>query len=113
MMGDFLISAAYAADAKTAAPGGALSQILMLALFGVIFYFILWRPQRKRTKEQQQMLGNLRKGDEVVTNGGLLGKISDMQEDILVLNIADNVNVRLQKHAVVSILPKGTLKTAC
>lgn len=113
MMHDFIIPAAYAAGAETAAPGGALSQVLMLVLFGVVFYFILWRPQRKRTKEHQQMLGNLRRGDEVITNGGLLGKITDMQEDILVLNIAENVNIRLQKHAVVSVLPKGTLKAAC
>lgn len=114
MIIDFFIKTAEAAAAsQPAAPGGggALGQILMLLMFVAIFYFMLWRPQRKRTKDHQQMLGNLQKGDEVITSGGLLGKVSEMQDDFILLNISDNVDVRLQKHAVSAVLPKGTLKT--
>lgn len=112
MIIDFFINTAQAATApQPAAPtGGALGQILMLLMFVGIFYFMLWRPQRKRTKEHQQMLGNLQKGDEVITSGGLLGKISEMQDDFILLSISDNVEVRFQKHAVSAVLPKGTLK---
>ena len=112
MFTDFLISTAAAAavPAPAAAPGGAFGQVLMLLMFVGIFYFMLWRPQRKRTKEHQQLLGGLQKGDEVITSGGLFGKVSEMQDDFILLNVADNVDVRLQKHAVASVLPKGTLK---
>lgn len=108
---DFLISTAQAAaPTPTPASGGALGQILMLAMFVGIFYFMLWRPQRKRTKEHQQMMTGLQKGDEVVTSGGMLGKVSDMQDDLVLLSLSDRVEVCLQKHAIASVLPKGTLK---
>lgn len=113
MLIDFFIRTAEAVTTSqsTASTGGALGQILMLLMFVAIFYFMLWRPQRKRTKDHQQMLGNLQKGDEVVTSGGLLGKVSEMQDDFLLLTISDNVEVRFQKQAVSAVLPKGTLKT--
>lgn len=113
MVIDFFIQAAEAASApQPAAPtGGALGQILILLIFVGIFYFMLWRPQRKRTKEHQQMLGNLQKGDEVITSGGLLGKVSEMQDDFILLAISDHVEVRFQKQAISAVLPKGTLKT--
>ena len=109
---DFLISSAYA---QTAAPGAApnplMSFLPLIILFG-IFYFMLIRPQMKRAKEQRAMISALAKGDEVVTNGGLLGRIEDIADQFVTLEIAPNVVVKLRKDAVSAVLPKGTLKAA-
>ncbi len=88
------------------------SSLLLLAGFMLVCYFMIWRPQSKRAKEHKQLLGNLHVGDEVVTGGGLLGKIAEVQDDILALTISDGVQVRVQKGAVVTMLPKGTLEGA-
>jgi preprotein translocase subunit YajC len=74
-------------------------------------YFMMWRPQSKRAKEQQQLLGSLSKGDEVVTAGGLLGRITKVTDQYISLSIANNVDITLQKSSVTNVLPKGTLKT--
>lgn len=107
---DFLIASAYAQDA--APPGGGLMSFLPLIIIFVIFYFLLIRPQMKRAKEHRELVGNLSKGDEVVTNGGLLGKIIEVGDTFISLELADNVVVKLQKHAVSSVMPKGTVKSA-
>ncbi len=107
---DFLIASAYAQDA--APPGGGLMSFLPLIIIFVIFYFLLIRPQMKRAKEHRELVGNLSKGDEVVTNGGLLGKIIEVGETFISLELADNVVIKLQKHAVSSVMPKGTVKSA-
>jgi preprotein translocase subunit YajC len=106
---DFFIASAYAQDA---APQGGLLSFLPLIVIFVVFYFLLIRPQMKRAKEHKALVSNLAKGDEVVTNGGLLGRITDVGESFVTVELADNVSVKLQKHAVANVMPKGTVKSA-
>jgi len=106
---DFLISSAFAQDAAASAPNPLMSFLPLIILFG-IFYFMLIRPQMKRAKEQRAMIAALAKGDEVMTTGGLLGRIEDLGEAFITLEIADNVRIKLQKNAISAVLPKGTLK---
>lgn len=109
----FFISNAYAAAAPTAAPGGdPMTGMLFFIGMIVIFYFLLIRPQQKRAKEHRKMVEAIGKGDEVVTNGGVLGKIVEVGEQYLTLEIADGVNIKLQRNAVATVLPKGSLKAA-
>lgn len=105
----FFISDAYAAPA--AAGPSASGQIIMLVGFVVIFYFLLWRPQAKRQKEVKNLIDSLQKGDEVVFAGGLLGRITKLEGDFAVVELTDNVEVKIQKAAVIASLPKGTLKS--
>lgn len=106
-----LISSAYAQTA-TGSAGGAegLMGLLPIVLMFVVLYFIMIRPQMKKQKETKAMIDALAKGDEVVTTGGLLGKITKLDETILSLQIANNTEVQVQRAAVVQVLPKGTLK---
>jgi preprotein translocase subunit YajC len=85
--------------------------MLPLLLIFVLFYFMLIRPQTKRAKEHKNMVAALAKGDEVVTNGGLLGRITDVGESFLTVSIADGVEVRVQKQSVSALVPKGTMKS--
>jgi preprotein translocase subunit YajC len=87
-----------------------MGQILILVVFVVIFYFMLIRPQQKRAKELQNMLSKLATGDEVATSGGLLGRITDVGDSVVTLELADGIRVKLQKSAVSQLLPKGTMK---
>jgi preprotein translocase subunit YajC len=96
--------------ASPATSGNSMASLLLLLGFVVIFYFLLWRPQAKRAKDHRNLISNLAKGDEVITSGGIYGKISEMTDDYLVLTIADNVQVKMQKSAVGNVLPKGTIK---
>ena len=105
---DFLVSPAYAQAAQQAP--NALVQFLPLVFLLVLFYFLLIRPQTKRAKEHKDMLGKLAKGDEVVSTGGLAGVVRDIGENYLTVEISDGVVVKLQKSAVASVLPKGSLK---
>jgi len=106
---DFLISNAYAQDAS--ATGGLMSFLPLIVIFAV-FYFMLIRPQMKRSKEHRQLVAQLAKGDEVISNGGLLGRITDVSETFVTLELTDNVQVKLQRQAVASVMPKGTIKSA-
>jgi len=106
---DFFISNAYAQDA--AASGGLLSFLPLVIIFAV-FYFMLIRPQMKRSKEHKQLVSQLGKGDEVVTNGGLLGRITAVSESFVTLEVANQVQVKVQRQAVANIMPKGTIKSA-
>lgn len=102
------------AHAETTAPspqGGGLSFTIMIVVFVLFMYFAIWRPQNKRSKEQQNLLNSIAKGDEVMTAGGLLGKITKVNGQYIGLTIAENVEITIQKSAVVNILPKGTLKS--
>lgn len=108
---DFLISNAYAEGAAAPASGG-LEMILMMAVFFAIMYFMIIRPQQKRAKEHKQMLDALSKGDEVVTGGGILGKVASITDNFIELTIADNVTIKVQKQAVATVMPKGTMKSA-
>ncbi len=106
-----LISTAYAQTGAAAPTGGGMGQILILVVFVVIFYFMLIRPQQKRMKETQAMLSKLASGDEVVTTGGVLGRITEVGDTFITLEIADGVRIRVQKSAVAQLMPKGTLKS--
>lgn len=107
---DFLLNNAYANPQPAAPAGGGLEMLIMMAVFFAIMYFMIIRPQQKRAKEHKQMLDALSKGDEVVTSGGVLGKVAGIGENFVELAIADNVTIKVQKHAVASVLPKGTIK---
>lgn len=89
---------------------GVMGQVIFFAGFILIFYFLIWRPQSKRAKEHKALMAGLNKGDEVVTSGGVAGKITKVSDDFIVVEIADNVEVKVQKVAVAAALPKGTLK---
>ena len=100
-------SVAHAAEAGRGFGG---MDILLLVGFVAIFYFLLWRPQAKRRKEHQALMASISKGDEVVTAGGILGLVTKVEDDVILVRVAGNVELRLQKSAVGSTLPKGTLK---
>ena len=104
----FFISDAMAQGAES--QGGTLELILPLLLMFGIFYFLLIRPQQKKAKEHKKMIEAIGKGDEIITNGGLLAKIASVDDNFLTCKIADNVEVKIQRHAVTSVLPKGTIK---
>lgn len=105
---DFLISPAYAQAAAT--PPNPIMQFLPLIVLVVLFYFMLIRPQMKRSREHRDMLGAMAKGDEVVTAGGIAGKVVNITDAYITVEIADNVAVKVQKASITSVLPKGTLK---
>ncbi|MFT6776219.1 MAG: preprotein translocase subunit YajC [Paraglaciecola sp.] len=106
------ISNAYAQDAGGAA-GGGFEMLIMLGVFGLIFYFMLYRPQAKRVKEHKNLVTALSKGDEVLTQGGMVGKIVKVsdEKDFIEIGLNDNTNIVIQKSAVSAILPKGTMKS--
>jgi preprotein translocase subunit YajC len=109
---DFLINSAYAQAAGTPAGGLSLVGMAPFALMLVAFYFLLIRPQSKRAKEQREMLAKIVAGDEIATTGGILGKVTDVGEQFLSVEVADGVNIKLQKFQVAQVLPKGTVKSA-
>jgi preprotein translocase subunit YajC len=107
---DWLIASASAQTAGGAAPGGAFVQLLPLLLIFVVFYFLLIRPQQKKAKEAKAMLEALQKGDEIVTAGGVLGRISKLGDQYLTVEIAAGTEIMVQRGAVAQLLPKGTIK---
>ncbi|MET0534629.1 MAG: preprotein translocase subunit YajC [Steroidobacter sp.] len=109
---DWLISTAAAQAQGAPAQPSALMQFLPLVLIFVVFYFLLIRPQTKRAKEHRAMVSTLEVGAEVVTNGGILGKVTEVSEQFLTIEVASGVNIKLQRQAVAQVLPKGTLKSA-
>lgn len=109
----FLISEAVAAvaeGAQPAHPDSSFSLVMIVAIF-VLFYFMLIRPQNKRAKEHRDLISQIKTGDEVVTLGGMLGKVTNVSEQYISVNIAEGVNVHFQRSAISSVLPKGTLKS--
>ncbi|MDX1593054.1 MAG: preprotein translocase subunit YajC [Gammaproteobacteria bacterium] len=107
---DFFISNAWAQSAS-GQQGDPLMGFLPLILIFVVFYFLLIRPQSKRQKEHKKMIEALDKGDEVVTNGGLFGVISDLGDNFVQLQVADGVEVKVQRQAIAATLPKGSAET--
>jgi preprotein translocase subunit YajC len=110
----FFVSNAHAeaAGAASSPPqGGGLSFVLMLVIFFLFLYFAVWRPQNKRAREQQNLLISLVKGDEIVTAGGLLGRITKVTDQYIGVAITNNTEIIMQKSSVITVLPKGTLKT--
>jgi len=106
----FFISDALAEAPAAATQGDALTGLLPLVIFGVVLYFLLIRPQVKRQKEHRKMVESLSKGDEVVTTGGMAGKIIDMGDNFIKLEVSDGVEIKCRRQAVESVLPKGSLK---
>jgi preprotein translocase subunit YajC len=110
---NFLISDAWAqAPANGAAQGGGMTTFLLMGGMFVVFYFLLIRPQQKRAKEHRALIAALAKGDEVVTSGGMVGKVSDLNENYVTVEVGEGVNVKVQRPAIQAVLPKGTLKSA-
>lgn len=109
-IGDAFAEAATGTAAATP-QNSLLSMLPMLIIFVLVFYFLLVRPQTKRAKEHRQLMDNLAKDDEVVTTGGLTGKIVEINEGFIVLEVAKSVQVTFQKNAIAMVLPKGTLKS--
>jgi preprotein translocase subunit YajC len=105
-----LINEAWA-QAPAAAPGGGMESIFLIVAMFAVLYFLMIRPQMKRAKEHKTMVEGLQKGDEVVTAGGVLGRISKVGDVHLSLEIAPNVEIQIQRSAVQTVLPKGTLKS--
>ena len=108
---NFLISSAHAQAQGAGNTQDSFFTMGFMALMFGVFYFIAIRPQRKRQKEHTEMVGNLAKGDEVVTNSGILGKVVRIEDDYVLLKVTDNVDLKFQKQVVHAILPKGTLKS--
>jgi len=105
---DFFINSAWAAPAQQE-PG--LMQFLPLIILFAVFYFFLIRPQLKQAKQHKALISALAKGDEIATNGGILGKIKEVGDNFLLVEIAEGTDVKVQKQSVSVVMPKGTLKT--
>ena len=107
-----LISAAYAASesAGPAAGPSMVGQLVMLGGFVLIFWLLIWRPQSKRAKEHKSLLESISKGDEVVTTGGIVGKVVGVADEFVTLQVSNNVELKFQKSSVAATLPKGTMK---
>jgi preprotein translocase subunit YajC len=104
-----LINSAWA-QGSGAAPGGGLESMLLIVLMFVVLYFLMIRPQMKRAKEHKALIEALQKGDEVITAGGLVGRISKVAEGFVTLEVAENVTIHVQRPSVQVVLPKGTIK---
>ncbi|TDO99731.1 preprotein translocase subunit YajC [Marinomonas balearica] len=104
-----LISPAYAEGGAPADAG--IFNIVLLVGFVIIFYFLMWRPQAKRAKEHRNLIASLAKGTEVVTSGGILGKVTKVDDNYIVLEVSEGAEIKFQKSSVTSVLPKGTLKS--
>lgn len=104
----FFISTAHAAPAAAQGPS-LMANILMIAVFIAIFYFLIWRPQAKRAKEHRSLIESLGVGSEIVFAGGLMGRITKLEGDFAVVELARGVDVKIQRASVISVLPEGTL----
>ena len=105
---NFFISNAYAQSATSTE---SLLSLAPLVLIFIVFYFLLIRPQSKRQKEHREMVENISKGDEVTTAGGMLGKVTEVKDNFVKIQVADNVEVTVQKHTIGAVMPKGTIKS--
>ena len=106
-----LISNAYAQTAAAAGPMDSVMQFLPIILMFVVLYFLMIRPQMKKAKEHKALIDALGKGDEVITSGGIAGRITKVSDDFVSVAVAENVEIQIQKPAVAVVLPKGTLKS--
>ncbi len=109
-LSNLFISNAYAEGGAPAQGGGIMEFLPLIALL-VVFYFLVLRPQQKRAKEHKALMEALQKGDEVITIGGMLGKVTKVGDENVAIEIADNVVIQVQKAAVQNVLPKGTIKS--
>jgi preprotein translocase subunit YajC len=106
------IAAAQDTAAPAAAPSLLGSPLILMVLMIVVFYFLLIRPQQKKQKEHKSMVDALGVGTEIVTGGGVLGKITEVGEQFLTVEVADGVNIKIQRHSISAVLPKDTIKHA-
>lgn len=106
----FFIADAVAQAESAPPPGGGMMQIIMLAGLFAVMYFLLIRPQKKRQKEHQQLVDSVAKGDEVVLTSGMLGKVVEVGEVYLTVDVGSDVKLKFQKAAIHAVLPKGTIK---
>ncbi len=106
-----LISTAHAQAAASSSAGGGYEQILMMVAMFAVLYFVMIRPQMNRAKEHKALVEALSKGDEVVTQGGIAGRITKIGDSFVSIEIADKVEIQVQKPAIQLVLPKGTLKS--
>ncbi|MFA5627293.1 MAG: preprotein translocase subunit YajC [Thiohalomonadaceae bacterium] len=106
----FFIADAWADAAPAAGSPDMLGALAPFAILFVVFYFLLIRPQQKRAKEHRAMIEKLAKGDEVITGGGLAGKVTELGDNFIEVEVADNVRVKVQRQMLTSVLPKGTIK---
>ena len=106
---DFFIQNAYA---QTAQQGSSSGFFIMMALMFAAFYFLLIRPQNKKQKQHQSMVSALQVGDEVLTAGGILGRITGVSEHYAVVSISDNTEIKIQKQSISAVVPKGTIDEA-
>jgi preprotein translocase subunit YajC len=106
-----MISLAHAQTAGAADPTGGLMQLLPMILMFVVLWFLMIRPQMKKAKEHKALLSGLAKGDEIVTGGGILGKVTKVAESYVTVEIATGTEVVVQKPSIVLVLPKGTMKS--
>jgi preprotein translocase subunit YajC len=109
---NLFIADAWAQNGAAAGAGGGLGMFLPLILLFAVFYFMAIRPQQKRAKEHRAMLEALKKGDEVVTSGGTLGRVTAVGDNFVSLEVADGVEIKIQRQAVQTMMPKGTIKSA-
>ena len=109
---DLIISPAAAQAAGAPAPGGSLMSLAFPIVLLVVMFFLMVRPQMKRQKEHRELLGKLAKGDEVLTSAGMAGRVAEIGDNFIGVEIADGIVVKMQKGAVTAVLPKGTLKSA-
>ncbi len=106
----FFISDAMAQTAGAEQSNPLITFLPLIVLF-IVFYFLLIRPQQKKAKQHKTMVDALKKGDEIITNGGVLAKVTNVGENFLTCQIAENVEIKVQTHAVSTMLPKGTIKS--
>ena len=105
---DFIFPTAFAQEAAPASPSLTYNLFLFGGMF-VLFYFILWRPQSKRAKEHKDLVNSINKGDEVMTSGGLMGKVTRVNDEYVAIEVAKELELKLQKSAIAAALPKGTI----
>ena len=109
---NFFISTRSHKRAAPAASPSMISTLLLPVMLIVVFYFLLIRPQQKKEKEHSAMVEALGVGTEIVTGGGILGKVTELGEQFVTIEIADGVNVKIQRHSISAVLPKDTIKHA-
>lgn len=106
-----ITDALAAGTTNAGANGGMASFLPMIFVFFIGAYFLMIRPQNKRVKAHRKLMSELSKGDEVITAGGLLGKISKLHDDFVTVSVAENVDINIQKTSISTVLPKGTIKS--
>lgn len=108
---DFFISNAFA-EAGAKGSGTDFSGIIMIVVLGIAMYLLMIRPQQKKQKEHKKLMENLTKGDEIISSGGILGKIKSVGENFVTVDLGSEQEIKLQRQAISTVLPKGTIKNA-